>query len=63
MYDHCAVVSTLDDEVVVVGWSAVVGVETIQEGAQHTALWRDGVQHVSGVEMGGQLVSQSGVDW
>lgn len=33
------------------GRTAVVGVERIQEGAQHTALWGAGVQCGSGGEM------------
>ena len=32
------VVSKFDDKVVV-GRTAVMGVETVQEGAQHTSLW------------------------
>ncbi len=37
--DHCSVVGKLDDEIVIMGRTAVVGVEAVQEGAQHTALW------------------------
>lgn len=41
----------IDDEVVVVGQPAGVGLETIQEEAQHAALWGTGAQCASGGEL------------
>ena len=59
--DHCSVVSKLDDEVVFVGRSAVVGVEAVEEGAQHTALWGANAQHAGGGEVGAKSHSLGSV--
>lgn len=50
--NHCSVVSKLGDEVVVMGRTAVMGVEAVQEGAQHTALWGADAQRAGGGEAG-----------
>ncbi len=44
------------------GRTAVVGVEAVQKGAQHTALWGADAQR-AGWRRGEGQVSQSGVGW
>ncbi|XP_061882770.1 zinc finger protein 888 isoform X2 [Entelurus aequoreus] len=53
--NHRCVIREFDDGVLRVGWTTVMGVEGIQQRAQHTALWRADAECAEGEEMGAEF--------
>uniref|UniRef100_A0A3Q0SSX7 Uncharacterized protein n=1 Tax=Amphilophus citrinellus TaxID=61819 RepID=A0A3Q0SSX7_AMPCI len=49
--------SKFDNEVVIVGWPPIMGVEAVHEGGQHTVLWGASAQCAGGGEIGAKSCS------